>query len=159
MGVEHFHLYLYGITFTVVTDHKALVSIFSNVVAKPSSRIERWCLHLQQYTFNTVYRPGADNPADYMSRHPVASTSVTRVTEEYINYVCETTCSKALSHIEVIQATQQDPMLQNVIKCQQTGLWHEFKTVKKCQYRENCSVNLVLQRTELCYENTRLLFL
>ena len=110
-------------------DHKALVSIFSNVVAKPSPRIERWCLRLQQYTFNTVYRPGADNPADYMSRHPVASTSERgrKVTEEYINYVCETACPKALSHIEVIQATQQDPMLQNVIKCQQTGLWHEFK--------------------------------
>ena len=25
-GVEHFHLYLYGIKFTVVTDHKTLVS-------------------------------------------------------------------------------------------------------------------------------------
>ncbi|KAK2140620.1 hypothetical protein LSH36_1289g00082 [Paralvinella palmiformis] len=56
-GVEHFHLYLYGIKFTVVTDHNALVSIFSNVVAKPSPRIERWCLRPQQYTFNTVYRP------------------------------------------------------------------------------------------------------
>jgi hypothetical protein len=132
-GVEHFHLYLYGIKFTVVTDHKALVSIFSNVVAKPSPRIERWCLRLQQYTFNTVYRPGADNPADYMSRHPVASTSERgrKVTEEYINYVCETVCPKALSHIEVIQATQQDPMLQNVIKCQQTGLWHEFKNCEE----------------------------
>jgi len=58
---------------------------------------ERWCLRLQQYTFNTVYRPGADNPADYMSPH-VASTSERdmKVTEEYINYVCETAYPKAL---------------------------------------------------------------
>ena len=66
-GIEHFHLYLYGTEFTVVTDHKPLVSVFANVLAKPSPRIERWCLRLHQYTFKVVYRPGANNPADYMS--------------------------------------------------------------------------------------------
>ncbi len=34
-GVEHFHLYLYGKDFTVVSDHKPLISIFSNVHPKP----------------------------------------------------------------------------------------------------------------------------
>ena len=67
-GVHNFHLYLYDLKFTAVTDHKALVSISLNVVAKPSPRIERWCLRLQQYTFDTVYRAGTNNPADYMSR-------------------------------------------------------------------------------------------
>ena len=35
-GIEHFHLYVFDKIFTVVTDHKPLVSIFSNVLAKPS---------------------------------------------------------------------------------------------------------------------------
>ena len=82
---------------------------------------------------DTVYRPSTNNPADYRSRHPVASTSEhgRKFTEEYIDYVCETGFSKALSNTEVSQATQQDSMLQNMIKCQQTGLWHEFKHGQK----------------------------
>ena len=51
-AVEHFHLYLYGLKFTVVTVHRPLVSIFSNPLVKLSARIERWCLNLQTYDFN-----------------------------------------------------------------------------------------------------------
>jgi hypothetical protein len=40
-GVEKFHLFVYGSTFDVVTDHKPLLGIFSS--HKPASaRIERW---------------------------------------------------------------------------------------------------------------------
>ena len=34
-AVEHFHLYLFGIKFTVVTDHKPLVSIFKTPLLDP----------------------------------------------------------------------------------------------------------------------------
>jgi hypothetical protein len=70
-----------------------------DVLAKLSPRIGRWYLRLQQYDFKVVYRPGSTNPADYMSRHPVTSTCTRgrKVKEEYVNYVCELLCSKALS--------------------------------------------------------------
>ena len=45
----HFHLYIYGRPFTIVTDHKPLVSILGNPNSKPPLRIERWALKLQQY--------------------------------------------------------------------------------------------------------------
>lgn len=145
-GIEHFHLYLFGLKFTVVTDHKPLVSIFSSVTAKPSARIERWCLRLQQYTFNVVYRAGANNPADYMSRHPLQGISegeCSKVAEEYVNYICEHSCPKALTLQQVKQATDEDNQLQNVKKCINTGQWHNFR---------NCEEMMTFQKiaNDLC---------
>ena len=94
-AIEHFHLYLFGTEFTVLTDHKPLVSIFSNVTANPSATIQRWCLCLQQYTFNVMYKPGSQNPADYMSQHPVKSVCEwgQKIAEEYLS---EQACPKAV---------------------------------------------------------------
>jgi hypothetical protein len=69
-GCEHFHLYLFGSNFTLITDHKPLEIIFNNGKSRPPARIERWRLRLQPYDFTVTYRPGSNNPADYMSRHP-----------------------------------------------------------------------------------------
>jgi len=68
-AIKHFHLYLYGANFTIVTDHKPLEGIFNKPHLKPPTRIERWMLGLQQYTLKTRYEPGKFNPADYMSRY------------------------------------------------------------------------------------------
>lgn len=70
-SVEHFHLFLYGREFTLITDNKHLEVIYGNRKAKASARIERWILRLQPYTFRIVYKSGANNPADYLSRHPI----------------------------------------------------------------------------------------
>ena len=70
-ALDHFHLYLYGSEFTIVTDHKPLLGIFKS--HKPiSARMDRWKLRLMPYNCHLVYRPGKDdeNPADFMSRHP-----------------------------------------------------------------------------------------
>jgi len=40
-GVDHFHLYVYGAQFSVITDHKPLIGIFKNH-KQTSLRIERW---------------------------------------------------------------------------------------------------------------------
>lgn len=68
---KHFHLYIYGKEFTMVTDHKPLELIWNNPRSKPPARIERWGLRLQPYNLKIEYRKGTDNPADYMSRHPI----------------------------------------------------------------------------------------
>lgn len=51
-AVERFHLYLYGLSFTVVTDCGALVN-----KANLNPRIARWTLVLQNYQFKLVHRP------------------------------------------------------------------------------------------------------
>ena len=74
-GVEHFHLYLYGKELTLITVISYRSNIqYGNKKAKSSARIERWVLRLQPYSFKVVYRPGATNPADYLSRHPIQTS-------------------------------------------------------------------------------------
>ena len=57
-GCEKFHMYLYGRTFIVETDHKPLEMIsLKNPIAAPV-RLQRMLLHLQQYDMVIMYRPG-----------------------------------------------------------------------------------------------------
>jgi len=51
-AIERFHVYLYGINFTVVTDCNAINK------ANLNPRIARWVLHLQNYSFNMIHRKG-----------------------------------------------------------------------------------------------------
>ncbi len=63
-AVEHFHLFLFGSE----TDHKPLEIIYGQRTAKTSAHIERWVLRLQPYAFKIIYKSGAKDPADYLSR-------------------------------------------------------------------------------------------
>ena len=68
--------------FKEITDHKPLVTLFNNPYSKPTTRIERWILKLQQY------QPGKSNPSDFMSRHPSETTdNIEETTEEFINLI------------------------------------------------------------------------
>ena len=66
-GIKHFHLYLFANNFTVVTDHRRLVHLFNDTHSKPSTRIQRWMMNIQEYDF-IVLRTGKwyevikDNP-------------------------------------------------------------------------------------------------
>ena len=73
---EHFHLYIYGIQFSIITDHKPLERILSNPSARSNARLERWALKLQPYDFIITYSPGKINPTDYLFRHPLATTGL-----------------------------------------------------------------------------------
>lgn len=55
-SVERFHVYLYGIEFTMVTDCNALVHAVNKANLNP--RIARWTLLLQNYKFKMAHRPG-----------------------------------------------------------------------------------------------------
>ncbi|OWY99835.1 LOW QUALITY PROTEIN: Enzymatic Polyprotein, partial [Phytophthora megakarya] len=68
-SVKLFRPYLYGRTFTIVTDHAALRWLMTR--PNLAGRLHRWSLTLQEYEFNIVYRPGATNVvADTLSRAP-----------------------------------------------------------------------------------------
>ena len=56
LGIEAFHFYLMGRTFTVQTDHRAL--IWLDRLKDTKSRLTRWSLSLQQYKFTVTHRPG-----------------------------------------------------------------------------------------------------
>ena len=114
-GVEHFHLYLYGSEFVLVTDHKPLEIIYGSPKSKPSARIERWVLRLQPYSFKVVYKPGDTNPADYLSRHPSdTNQKQQRVTEGYVNYVTYNNVPKTMTLEELEQVSNEDKVLKGV---------------------------------------------
>ena len=62
---EHFNIYVSGASFTVITDHRPLLTIWDNL--SPPTRIARWALRLQPHVNTTQYKPGKDNPTDYVS--------------------------------------------------------------------------------------------
>ena len=67
LGIEAFRFYLMGCTFTVQTDHHAL--IWLDRLKDTNSRLTRWSLSLQQYKFTVTHRPGITNGnADALSR-------------------------------------------------------------------------------------------
>ena len=112
---EHFNRYLIGAPeFTVITDHKPLETIWQR--PRPPLRIERWVLRLQPYNMVIQYRPGANNPADYMSSHP-ARTGLIRsrhqqMADEYVNHVASIAIPIAMTIEEVKRETAKDDTLQ-----------------------------------------------
>ena len=117
-GCEKFHIYLYGRQFIIDSDAKSLEYIFnqnSNSKRMPA-RIQRWSLRLMPYDFKIRHRPGATNPADYLSRQPVFEPDSHKDdAEEYINYLFSSSVPKSITHEEIISATKEDECLQELI--------------------------------------------
>ncbi len=66
-GIRHFQVYLTGVHFEVMTDHKCLEWLDS--VRDAGGRRTRWSLRLQPFDFKIRHRPGIDNGnADGLSR-------------------------------------------------------------------------------------------
>ena len=54
-GVKHFHQYIFGRKFTLVTDHKPLLTILGPKAAVPSltaARLQHWALTLAAYNYD-----------------------------------------------------------------------------------------------------------
>ena len=125
---EHFHLYLFGHTFKLISDHKPLEVIFNNPKSRPPARIERWRLRLQAYNFKVVYKPGKTNAADYISRHPKTGTECCKhseVAEAYVQFIFVNAIPKAMTIEEIRTATLVDQDLQQVIKLIKSGNWKQ----------------------------------
>ena len=87
-AIEHFKNYVYGETFGVVSDHKALQSVLkANKGNKTfSSRLTRWVDRLLPFDFSVIHAPGRTiGLADYLSRHPSEYCGSTVKAEEMFN--------------------------------------------------------------------------
>ena len=153
---EHFHLYLYGESFTICSDHQPLLGIIKS--QRPASaRIERWRIRLLPYVFELKYRPGKDdkNPADYMSRHPTDDSTKTEETdnstENYVRYICNAAVPKAMTTDEVKQSTANDQTLQAVINAINTERWDDVLVQSYKRLRDELSVydGIVLRGTRI----------
>ena len=75
-GLKKFHKYLYGRHFSIITDHKPLISLFGDLKpasAMASARMNRWHMILSAYDFEISHRSGIRHGnADGLSRLPLS---------------------------------------------------------------------------------------
>ena len=152
-GVEHFQLYVCGHEFVLVTDHKPLETIYGSRTSKTSARIERWVLRLQPYSLKVQYKPGCENPADYLSRHPTSvSTKQQRMTEAHIDMIVRASVPKALTLKEIEDATNGDNTLRAVRAAIKWNKWH-YESVKSFNaFRDELTVTpkgIILRGTRI----------
>ena len=66
-GESRFHLYLYGVTFVLQTDHELLR--YMDSAKYINVRLMRWVMFLQSYSFEVEANKGSENVrADYLSQ-------------------------------------------------------------------------------------------
>ena len=80
-ATEHFRTYIYGRYFTVISDHKALLTLLNSSPKGNKtffSRLTRWYDRLVPYDFKVEHRQGSKmGMADYLSRFPSAEAPET----------------------------------------------------------------------------------
>ncbi|XP_055347368.1 uncharacterized protein K02A2.6-like [Paramacrobiotus metropolitanus] len=129
-GCKKFHQYVAGREFTLLTDHKPLLSVFGKRKGVPvvmANRLQRWALLLMGYTFSIEYRRTEEfGQADGLSRLPLHSTQL----EKYPNLGMDNVASAL--HVEsaenipvsvedIARETAADAELQEVRQCISRG--------------------------------------
>ena len=119
-ALRKFHFYLYGRRFTVVTDHRPLLGLFSAdkaISVMASGRIQRWSLQLQAYSFQLVHKSGKTlGSADTLSRFPIPGTidiESTPLPTEWINLVQFLDATPVTAKL-IAKETIKDPILKKV---------------------------------------------
>lgn len=116
--MKKFHQYIFGRRFTLLTDHKPLVSIFGPDTGIPSmtaSRMQRWAIILSAYTYDIEYVKTDNNSADGLSRLPLPDKKpVSGVLPEqtHLHHAQE---AMLLDYNEIKSCTAKDPMMSRVL--------------------------------------------
>ncbi|XP_052806647.1 uncharacterized protein K02A2.6-like [Mya arenaria] len=154
-GCKHFHIYLYGKAFQLVTDCRPLLSICTNSKQIQSARLERWRLRLTTYNFTVKHMPGNKMIADYCSRHPINNYSHENIAEEYVNFIANAAVPKSLNLQDVARATAKDCVLTCIISALQNNTWIKQTCAGDGSY--NCYQQLADELTVLSTEHGNVL--
>ena len=109
-SVEYFKYYLFGKSFTIITDHRALLSNMKEHRSNKSynSRLTRWIDRLLPFDFNIEHIPGAKKGlVGYISRQPNQKAKVTNKYDEEFAVATITRIRDAIAEIYV-NTTQQN---------------------------------------------------
>ena len=117
-GVKKFNKYLYRRQFTIVTDHKPLISLFSEIRAIPqmaSPRLQRWAVTLAAYEYTIVYKVGRDHAnVDALSRLPLEGKEQTMPEDKERVMLFEDIETPSVYSQQIKQWTDKDPVLARV---------------------------------------------
>ena len=119
-GVKKFHTYLFGKRFTLQTDHKALISLFSeckSISPQASGRIQRWALALAMYEYEIAFKPTeAHSNADAMSRLPLPDQPISTPLPAETVCMVEGLSQSPVSAYQIKRWTRKDPVLSQVLR-------------------------------------------
>ncbi len=117
-GVKRFHYYLYGRTFTILSDHQPLKHLLGETRAIPpmaSARIQRWALTLSAYDYHIEFKPGSLNSnADVLSRLPFPEEPVEVPLPGETILLMENLQALPVTSAQLAKWTDRDPTLAKV---------------------------------------------
>ncbi|BHF61522.1 hypothetical protein SprV_0100449700 [Sparganum proliferum] len=131
-AVKKFHKLLYGRRFTLLTDHKPLLSIFGSKKGIPvysASRLQRWATILLGYDFDIRYCRTADfGQTDALSRlisnqqEPEEDTVISAISieDDVRRQLSDAIRGIPVTAADIRHATEQDPVLRRAITYVQT---------------------------------------
>ena len=140
-AVKKFHRFIYGRKFLMQTDHKPLLTIFGSKKGIPihtANRLQRWALTLLGYDFKVEYISTtqfghADVLSRLINRHAKPDEecviATVRLEEDLGRMIDDTMYNLPVKFDDVLAATNQDQLLQTVIKYVQTNWPSNIKTI------------------------------
>ncbi|XP_055714982.1 uncharacterized protein K02A2.6-like [Phlebotomus papatasi] len=139
-AVEKFYIFLCGIEFDLITDHKALETIFKPS-SKPCARIERWVLRLQSFKYRVLYKNGKMNIADSLSRLglPKEAEPFDEDGEYYIRSVVQIAVPTALSLEEIKKESENDPEFLQLKQALESANWKNQNIKQYAPFRHEIS--------------------
>ncbi|XP_062585296.1 uncharacterized protein K02A2.6-like [Saccostrea cucullata] len=122
-GIQKFNTYLFGKHFTLITDHKPLLSINPSkaLPAMTAARIQRYAVFLSGHSYDIIYKSTNKHcNADVLSRLPLHSIESEGTDEVDIFYSTQLEMLPVTSE-QVRNLTRRDPILAQVLDFVSTG--------------------------------------
>ena len=133
-GVQHFHQFLYGRRFTLVTDHKPLTTILNPRKGIPSlavTRLQRWAIILSAYQYK--YTQDHSN-TDGLSRLPLPTVNSPKGQSPHVDvFNVGQLDSLPVTAQQLGQATRKDVILSKVWRYSKLG-WPQKAPDYLCPY-------------------------
>ncbi|KAI5729011.1 hypothetical protein M8J77_024174 [Diaphorina citri] len=133
-GVKKFYDFVYGRKFTLITDHKPLVSIFNPNKMLPSvtaSRLFNYAHFLSGFDYDIVYRKTGDHGnADFLSRFPTGKCKEDIDSASF--FQMNQISSIPVKYEEILSHTRTDPDLSKIVNALEQGT-----SLKSLGYEDN----------------------
>ena len=127
-GVKRFYPYLFGHSFTLVTDHKPLLGLLDGrkpISPQASARVRRWSLYLSMFEYQLSFRnTSAHANADALSRLPLPVEPALQDPPPEIVLLINHLDNSPITAHQIQECTRKDPLLAQVLQFVQQGWPH-----------------------------------
>ena len=154
-GIKKFHQYLYGRNFTLITDHKPLVTILGPKAGIPTlaaARLQRWAIHLSAYSFSIEFRGTEKHGnADGLSRLPLPQKQEREKPDVATQFNVVQMSTLPLTHRQLRTASRCDSVVSKVMQYTKQGwpntvpeafksYWRRRNEMEFAQFMKECGI-------------------